>query len=99
MRWTPGLAENGGFINTTVGRRSGQIIGDGLGVVAGDRRVLEQSGKQPGADGGNLVQVQGRARMACLPSAHSAMTASMPVPAEGSSTMSPGRMAAACSAA
>ena len=24
MRWTPGLAENGGFINTTVGRRPGR---------------------------------------------------------------------------
>ena len=36
-----------------------EIIGDGLGVVAGDRRVREQSSKQPGANGGNLVQVQG----------------------------------------
>ena len=33
------------------------------------------------------------------PSAHSAMTASIPVPAEGSSTVSPGRTAAACNAA
>ena len=39
-----------------------EIIGDGLGVVAGDRRVLEQSSKQPGADGGDLVQVQGLPR-------------------------------------
>ena len=30
-----------------------------LRVVTGDRRMLKQSGKQPGADGGNLVQVQG----------------------------------------
>ena len=36
-----------------------QIIGDGLRVVTGDRRVREQSGKQPGADGPELVQVQG----------------------------------------
>ena len=84
------------------GMQAGQIVGDGLGVVAGDRRVREQSSKQPGANGGNLVQVQGipdRAPLLRLPRAHSAMTASMPVPAEGSSTMSPGRMAAACSAA
>ena len=27
--------------------------------MTGDRRILKQSGKQPGADGGNLVQVQG----------------------------------------
>ena len=41
------------------GTQARQIIGDGLRVVTGDRRVLEQSGEQPGADGGNLVQVQG----------------------------------------
>ena len=41
------------------GMQAGQIVADGLGVVAGDRRVREQSSKQPGADGGNLVQVQG----------------------------------------
>ena len=84
------------------GMQARQIVADGLGVVAGDRRVREQSSKQPGADGGNLVQVQGIPRSRAilrLPRAHSAMTASMPVPAEGSSTMSPGRMAAACSAA
>ena len=41
MRWTPGLDENGGFINTTVGLQVRQIIGDGLRVVTGDQRVLE----------------------------------------------------------
>ena len=41
------------------GTQARQIIGDGLGVVTGDRRVREQSGKQPGANGGDLVQVQG----------------------------------------
>ena len=41
------------------GTQARQIIGDGLRVVTSDRRVLEQSGKQPGADGGDLVQVQG----------------------------------------
>ena len=39
-----------------------QIIGDGLRVVTGDRRVLEQSREQGGADGGDLVQVQGISR-------------------------------------
>ena len=44
-----------------------QIVADGLRVVAGDRRVREQSSKQPGADGGDLVQVQGipRSRVIC----------------------------------
>ena len=36
-----------------------EIIGNGLGVVAGDRRIWEQSGKQPGTGGPELVQVQG----------------------------------------
>ena len=44
------------------GMQAGQIVADGLGVVAGDRRVREQSSTQPGANGGDLVQVQGLPR-------------------------------------
>ena len=35
-----------------------QIIGDGLRVVTGNRRIWEQPREQPGADGGDLVQMQ-----------------------------------------
>ena len=45
------------------GTQARQIIGDGLCVVAGDWCVLEQSGKQPGTDGGDFVQVQRAARV------------------------------------
>ena len=41
------------------GPQARQIIGDGLRVVAGHRCVREQSREQTGADGGDLVQVQG----------------------------------------
>ena len=76
----------------------GQEVGEGLGVVAGDDGAGKQAREQPGADGRYLVQMQvsGGAASEC---AHSAITASMPVPAEGSSTVSPGRTAAARSAA
>ena len=75
----------------------GQEVGEGLGVVAGDGGAGKQPRKQPGADGRYLVQMQVSGGAAA--SAHSAITASMPVPAEGSSTVSPGRTAAARSAA
>ena len=37
----------------------GQTVGDGLGVVAGHRRIRKQPGKKPGAHAGEFVQVQG----------------------------------------
>ena len=40
------------------GTQARQIIGDGLGVVTGHRRILKQSGKQPGPGGRDFVQMQ-----------------------------------------
>ena len=37
----------------------GQTVGDGLGVVAGHRRIREQPGEKSGAHAGEFVQVQG----------------------------------------
>ena len=97
LRSTPGVAENGGFINTTVGRMSRS------------RSAMDSALKAVTTDPGKSC-VSSRARVwayslryslpvAEPPSAHSAITASMPVPALGSSTTSPGRTAAACNAA
>ena len=75
-----------------------QAVGDVLGVHAGDQGFGEQAAQEGAADVRDLVQMQVPGD-ALLPSAHSAITASMPVPADGSSTTSPGRIAAACNAA
>ena len=75
-----------------------QAVPDRLGVVAGDGNAGKKPDEKPGPGDGDLVEVQGLGRPA-FPSAHCAMTASIPVPAEGSSTTSPGRIAAACNAA
>ena len=40
------------------GMQLGQAVPDGLGVLAGDGCAGEQAGKQPGAGGGNLVEVE-----------------------------------------
>ena len=65
------------------------------------RRMTEAAGNIPDRSPARVAAISLRWRdpPACLPSAHAAMTASMPVPAEGSSTTSPGRMAAAWRAA
>ena len=75
-----------------------QPVGDGLGVEGGHERLREEPGQKPRPRLRIFVEME-IARDARSPSAHSAITASMPVPAEGSSTTSPGRIAAACSAA
>ena len=59
MRLTPGETENGGFHQHHAGRDGGQTVGDGLGVVAGHRRIRKQPGEKPGAHAGEFVQVQG----------------------------------------
>ena len=58
IRPIPGVAENGGFISTTVGRTPGQEVGEGLGVVAGDGGAGKQPREQAGADRCDLVQIQ-----------------------------------------
>ena len=73
-----------------------EAVGDGLGVVAGDACLREQVGEEAGPDVRDLVQVE---RAFSFPSAHCAITASIPVPAEGSRTTSPARSAAARTAA
>ena len=97
MRWTPGVAENGGFISTTVGRtsRSRSAMVSALKAVttaAGNSSVSNRALTR-------AYSLRWRLPTAVLPSAHCAITASMPVPADGSSTTSPGRIAAAWRAA
>ena len=41
------------------GTEAGQVVGDGLGVVAGDRSGGEDPGEKPGAGCGDLVEMQG----------------------------------------
>ena len=79
------------------GRDVVKPVGDGFRVEGGGERLREEPGQEAGARLRVFVQMEIAA--ARLPIAHSAITASMPVPAEGSSTVSPGRMAAACRAA
>ena len=97
MRATPGVAENGGFITTAVGRRPGRRSAMDSALW----RVTRASGKSAARSPARTAAISFRcsAPAARDPSAHSAITASMPVPAEGSSTTSPGRTAAARSAA
>ena len=40
------------------GTETGQVVGDGLGVVAGDRSGGEQPGQKPGAGCGDLVEMK-----------------------------------------
>ena len=96
-RATPGLTENGGFIRTTVGRTKGRWSA----MASALQRVTDAPEKSPSRSPARVGASSFRcsAPSALLPSAHSASTASMPVPAEGSSTTSPGRTAAAWSAA
>ena len=97
VRSMPGLAEKGGFIRMTVGRSSGRrsAIDSALCAVTGDAGKSEARSR----DRTSAISLRWSASGDSAPSAHCAMTASMPVPAEGSRTMSPGRIAAACSAA
>ncbi len=86
-------AENGGFINTTVGRtpRSRSAIASASNAVTatpGKSRVSARVG---------AYSLRWSAPAARSSSAHCAITASMP--ADGSSTVSSGRTAAACNAA
>ena len=96
-RSTPGVAENGGFISTTVGwtswSRSAMASALKAVVTACGNRWVRRRARAA------AYSLRWRLPAAWAPIAHSAMTASMPVPAEGSSTVSPGRMAAAWSAA
>ena len=97
VRSTPGVAENGGFISTTVGRTScsRSAMDSALNAVTtacGNSRVSSRARVC-------AYSLRWRLPVTEVPSAHSAITASMPVPALGSSTTSPGRIAAAWRAA
>ena len=97
IRATPGVAENGGFITTAVGRRPARRSAMDSALW----RVTRASGKSAASRPARTAAISFRCSTpaARVPSAHSAITASMPVPALGSSTTSPGRTAAARSAA
>ena len=58
MRSTPGLAEKGGFIITTVGLSSGSRSRIDSALWRGHRAAGEEAGEEPGADGGDLVEVK-----------------------------------------
>ena len=96
LRETPGVAENGGFISTTEGRRCGRKSASDSPLW----RVTSAFGKSPASIAARTgaISLRCSAPASFIPSAHWAMTASIPVPAEGSSTVSPGRTAAAFSA-
>ena len=85
-------------MSTTVGRTAGRRSAMASALNPGHRGFGEEPGQEAGPGPGDLVQME-RAFAAGPARAHSAMTARIPVPALGSSTMSPGRMAAACKAA
>ena len=97
MRSTPGVAENGGFMMTVVGRAPPKWSAAFSALMP----VTCASGNSRHSNAWRASAISFRCRFpaARLPSAHSAITASMPVPADGSSTTSPGRIAAARSAA
>ena len=93
-RSTFAIAENGGFISTTLGVIAGvEMIVDLRGVEAGDGDAGKEMGEQPGAGLGQFVENERRRRRA-----RRGWRAS-PVPAEGSSTRSAGVIAAAALAA
>jgi hypothetical protein len=86
---TPGRDENGGFISTTVGRTSWSSV---LSSLEASALVVRTPPKLSSAErrcGAISLAVISRA-----PAARAAAT-SEPVPADGSSTRSPGRMFAA----
>ncbi len=97
MRSIPGVAENGRFISTTVGWTYGRksVRASALWWVT------EVPGNKPASSPAGMVAISFRCKRpaAQLPMAHSAITASIPVPVDGFSTVSPSRTAAARSAA
>ena len=97
LRSTPGVVENGGFMSTTEGRTWGMQSP----MASALWRVTDASGNSPSSIPARTAASSLRcsAPAARDPSAHSASTASIPVPAEGSSTTSPGRTRAAWSTA
>ena len=98
MRLTPGETENGGFINTTLGAMAGRrsAMASALCRVTGTHPEIAAREVRRALPASSF---RCKAPAVRSPSAHSAITASIPVPAEGSSTLSPGLTAAACNAA
>ena len=91
-RKTPGVAENGGFIKTTVGRGPGRWSA----IASALWRVTVAFGNNPASRPARVEEISFKCKFpAPVFWAQAAKTASMPVPAEGSSTTSPKRTPAA----